>query len=260
MSLLLACARRAFDTIPLYRALYGRRPDSEAEIPFLPVSAFHRAAAPTDLAAANDMLRGIVPAYSRNARALPVVALESEAEWRLRLDRFRHALDVLGAGPQAGLHFAVVADEASGPFASDIANFLAWDRAECSAIFQWDDPAIVATTLAAVAPDVVILTGAGIAFRDLAPRDAILIACLHADASFDGFVGMDRLLVSDELFVIGAARRGETNFAYDDRSVLLEADPASGLLAVTTVAFDSFALVRRCVGLPYPVAGAHAGL
>ena len=140
MSPVLDAARRAFDSIPLYRAIYGSRPQSEADVPFLPISAFHRAGTSLDIIASTEAIRGVIPAYSRHARRLPVTVLESEAEWTLRLERFRHALSVLGAAPEDGRRFAIVADEATGPFASDIANFLAWDRAECSVIFLWDGP------------------------------------------------------------------------------------------------------------------------
>jgi hypothetical protein len=258
MSSVLDAARRAFDSIPLYRAVYGSRPECEADVPFLSVSAFHRAAAPVDIIASTAAILGAVPPFRRGARRLPVTILESERETALRLDRFRHALKILDAEPKAGLRFAIVADEATGPFAADMANFLAWDRAECAALFVSDGPARIHAALAALTPDIVLLATAGPALRP--QTGARIVTCIHADSPSEGFIGTDRLLVSDELFVLGAARAGELSYAFDRRSLLIEEDPASGRMAVTTTAFDCLALIRLCLDIFPAGAGAHARL
>jgi hypothetical protein len=260
MSLVLDTARRAFDTIPLYRTLYGSRPEREVDVPFLSISAFHRAATPLDIVASTDAIRGIVPAFSRHARRLPVTVLESEAEWKLRLDRFRHALSLLDASPEDGRRFAIIADEATGAFASDIANFLAWDRAECAVVFLWDKLERIESTLAALAAEIILATSTSQAIPGLLQRGARLLTCEHIDNPSSGLVGTDRLLVSDELFVVGAARAGSPSYGFDPRSILIEKDPASGRMAVTTTAFDCLALVRSCFDLPHAGAVAHAGL
>jgi hypothetical protein len=261
MSLVLDTAQRAFDTIPLYRTLYGSRPESEEDVPFLPISAFHRAATPLDLVASTGTIRGIVPAFSRHARRLPVTVLESDAEWMLRLDRFRHALSVLDAAPEVGRRFAIIADESTGPFAADIANFLAWDRAECSVIFYlWDGPVEVKDALAALAPDVILLVTGISPMMPVRNEAARVVTCHHIDNPSDGFFTTDRLLVSDELFVIGAARACSPSYVFDPRSVLIEEDPVSGRMAVTTTAFDCVALVRSCFDLLHAGAVAHAGI
>jgi hypothetical protein len=260
MSLVLDTARRAFDTIPLFRTLYRSRPEREADVPFLSISAFHRAATPLDIVASTGTIRGIVPAFSRHARRLPVTVLESEAEWKLRLGRFRHALSLLDASPQDGRRFAVIADEATGAFASDIANFLAWDRAECAVVFLWDKLERIEGTIAALAPDIILATSMSPAMPDLLQSGARLVTCQHVDNPSSGLLRTDRLLVCDELFVIGAAPAGSPSYDFDPRSILIEEDLASGRMAVTTTAFDCLALVRSCFDTPHAGAVAHAGL
>jgi hypothetical protein len=261
MSVVLDTARRAFDTIPFYRRLYGSRPERDADVPFLSVSAFHRAATPLDIVASTESIRGIVPAFSRHARRLPVAVLESEAEWKLRLDRFRHALSVLDAAPEEGRRFAIIADESTGPFAADIANFLAWDRAECSVIFHLSDgPVEVDRTLASLAPDIILYFTGTSPMMPMQNTTARLVTSHHIDNPSNGLFTTDRLLVSDELFVIGAARPCSPSYVFDPRSVLIEEDPESGRMAVTTTAFDCLALVRSSFDLPHAGAVAHAGI
>jgi hypothetical protein len=57
------------------------------------------------------------------------------------------------------------------------------------------------------------------------------------------------------LSVLGAARAGQHRYWFDLRSVLPEAEPRSGLLAVTTPAFTCFPLVRYCLGRALAIAG-----
>ncbi len=250
MSLVLATAQRAFDAVPLYRALYGRRPERVEDVPFISASAFHRAQRPLDVITTPDGLRGVVPAFSRHGRRLPVAVLESEEEWRLRRDRLHHALSVLDATPAPSRRYAIVTDDSSGPFASDISNFLAWDRTACSIVFVWDSPQRVETALAAVSPDIVLVAGAAALVPRLTKAGRKLVACVPVDGAPDDFLYLDRLLVSDEMFVMGAAPVNEAAYRFDPRSVIAEIDPATGRLAVTTLAFNCFALVRYCLDLP----------
>ena len=264
MSLVLDAARRAFDTIPLYRALYGSRPESEADVPFLSISAFHRAGTPLDIIASTETIRGVIPAYSRHARRLPVTILESEAEWTLRLERFRHALSVLGAAPEAWPPLRDRRGRGDRPLRQRHRQLPRLGPRRMLGHFP----------LGRTGARRSHTRGARAGYRHRrrwracrlpspeAKSRPELSTCVHADNPPDGLVEMDRLLVSDELFVIGAARAGDTSYEFDPRSVLIESDPASGRLAVTTTAFDCLALVRYCLEFPLPPTGdhAHAGL
>jgi len=91
---------------------------------------------------------------------------------------------------------------------------------------------------------VVLVAGTNSVVPRLVQAGVRPVICAHVDAPADDAADLDRLLVSDELFVMGAARAADPGYQFDDRSLLVETDPASGRLAVTTNAFDCFALVR----------------
>ena len=89
-----------------------------------------------------------------------------------------------------------------------------------------------------------IITTTLVAPEQLQHLGAKLIAIQHIEALNLGTVKFDRLLVSDELNVMAAACAGEETYRFDGRSLLLEREPSSGQLAVTTTAFTLFALVQ----------------
>jgi hypothetical protein len=118
----------------------------------------------------------------------------------------------------------------------------------------------VDAALAALAPDITLVVTGIASMMPVRNKAARLVTCHHIDNPSDGFFTTDRLLVSDELFVIGAARACSPSYVFDPRSVLIEEDPESGRMAVTTTAFDCLALVRSSFDLPHAGAVAHAGI
>jgi hypothetical protein len=255
MSRLLDTAQRAFDAVPFYSVLYRVRPEVEDDVPFISHVAFHRARGTVDCIARTAQIIGAVPAYRRGLSCFPLTVLESEEEWQARLGRLRHALGLLGVGPEAGLRFALVADDATGPFASEISNFLAWDRAEGSIVFLPSSGVSVSAAVGGLAPDVVLVVSPDVAPEEIAHSGRKVVTVRHVGDARPDPIGFDRLLVCDELFVLGAARAGQHGYWFDLRSVVPEAEPRSGLLAVTTPEFTCFPLVRYCLGRKLALAG-----
>ncbi|HEV2899374.1 MAG TPA: hypothetical protein VGX71_16375 [Pseudaminobacter sp.] len=255
MSGVLRSAQRAFDAIPFYRGLYGDRPTRDDQVPFISHVTFHRAAGPIDVIASSAEIMGAVPCLRRGLCRLPLTILESEKEWRTRIARLRHAMRSLGCPVDGRLRFAVLSDDATGPFASELSNCLAWDRSECSVVFAFGSLASVRSMLAAISPDVIVVTTASLPLEELRGLGKKLVAIEHIDAMPRPPLRVDRLLVCDELWIIAAARAGEDAYRFNRRTLLVEVEPQGGRLVVTTPGFTLFALVRYCLGGGFAVVG-----
>lgn len=249
MGRLLEAARRAYDQVPLYRTLYGARPRAEAEIPFISHVSYHRARGVLDCIAAEDDILGAVPAYRRKSRALPVTPLQSDEEWNDRLARLLAGLERLDILPADGpLRFLMIADEATGPFAGELSNALGWVKHQASITYHDDGKASLDGALEAFAPDVAVVVTPKLASGTLAPWGGRSVFVTHLDSEDLADRSCDRLLVCDELHVLGARPAGGRAFHCDAADLAIEREPYSGQTAVTTLNFTCFPLIRYALG------------
>ena len=78
---LIEAARHAYDTVWLYRAIYGTKPTSPDDVPFISHVNFHRARNVLDCVVEGCEIHGAVPGYVHGSRDLPVTPVESGEEW-----------------------------------------------------------------------------------------------------------------------------------------------------------------------------------
>lgn len=255
MSPLLQAARRAYDTTTLYRVLYRDAPESEAAIPFVSHANYHRARGVVDCMTREAEIVGAVPAYHRNVRRIPVNVVESEEEWILRQQRLVRALADLGiAGDGPRYSFLLVADDASGPFACELSKGLTWERHQASITYLGGRRALLEADLAAYRPDIVLIVTPELTAGQLPDSEARIMTVTHVERPLEPGLDNDEFVVCDELHVLGARPANDDTLYFDAEQLHLEADPVSGLAAVTTLEFDCFPLVRYCLGSAFAVA------
>lgn len=240
---LLAAARAAYDALPPYRALWPGRPTVETGIPFIGAADLHRVGGAGQLYLAGTDPVGAVPPLRRGRAHLGVTRLEADGDWLLRQRRLIGALSRLGA-TRLPRRMALVTDDATGPFAADLVELLAWSRISASLVYAEAGPDGVDRAIEALAPDLVLLV-AGIE-RPATNRQ--LVAVTHAGDRPAAATDRARLVVCDELQVLASAGAGETSYVPVDDSVRLETDPRTGQLAVTSLAFTAAPVIRLRVG------------
>lgn len=245
MGPVLDAAQRAYDAVPLYRVLYPQRPQRESQVPFISYVEYHHARGPLDCITGVDQALGAVPAYNRKSQRLPVTPLESGDEWTGRLNRLLAGLAHLGL-PDAngGLSVLLLADDATGPFASELSNGLGWVRHRASISYIDGRSANVLRDIETFDPQVVLVVTPQLAPRDLAGTGRRVVAVTHVNSEAVDDPSCDRLLACDELHVLGARRVGQRQYVCDGSDLVVERVPESGNLAVTTTAFTCLPLIR----------------
>ncbi len=240
---LLAAARAACDALPLYRALWSRRPTVEADIPYIGAADLHCLDGPGQLHVAGADPVGAVPPLRRGRPHLGFTRIEADGDWLLRQRRLIGALSRLGS-TRLPRRMALVTDDATGPFAADLVELLAWSRVSASLVYAEAGPRSIDRGIEALAPDLVLLV-AGV---ERPAIDVPLVMVVHAGDRPAAATQTARLLVCDELQVLASAGAGETTYIPADDSVRLEIDPRTGLLAVTSLAFTAAPVIRLQVG------------
>ncbi len=240
---LLAAARAAYDALPLYRELWPGRPTTETDIPFIGAADLHGVGDPGQLHVAGADPVGAVPPLRRGRPHLGFTRLEADGDWLLRQHRLIGALSRLGA-KRLPHRVVLVTDDVTGPFAADLVELLAWSRISASLVYAEAGPGGVGRAIEALAPDLVLLL-AGV---ERPATDLPLVVVAHAGDRPAAGTHTARLLVCDELQVLGSAGAGETAYVPADDSVRLETDPRSGQLAVTSLAFTAAPVIRLRVG------------
>ena len=260
MEPILDAAQRAYDTVALYHRLYPRRPVRGAEVPFISYVAYHHARGPLDCITDLEEALGAVPAYGRKSRRLPVTPLESGEEWTARLNRLLAGLAHLDLPTDdGGLGVLLVADDATGPFAGDLSNGLGWARHRASISYIDGRGGDLPRDIEAFDPDVVLVVTPQLAPRDLAAAGRRVIAVTHVTSEAVDDRSCDRLLVCDELHVLGARRAGARRYRCDATDLVIERVPESGNLAVTTTGFTCLPLIRYGFDRPFELDAGAGG-
>lgn len=255
MSRLLQVARRAYDETTLYKILYRSSPVSEASIPFVSHTNYHRARGIVDCMVAGAEIVGAVPAYHRNIRRIPVNVVESEEEWVLRQQRLVRALADLGIATEGPRYsFLLIADDASGPFACELSKGLSWERHQASITYLAGRRELLAADLAAYRPDIVLIVTPELTGDQLPDCGARIFSVNHVERPPAPGPNGDEFVVCDELHVLGARPANDNTLYFDAEQLHLEVDPVSGLAAVTTLEFDCFPLIRYSLGSALTVA------
>lgn len=240
-------AQRAYDSVKIYRMIYGRRPRIATDIPFISHVQFHRARSVLDCVADMSDIHGAVPSYIQGSQSLPLTPVENGEEWSYRLNRLASALEYLGLPVNHQRYrFLIVADERTGVFASYFSDQLGWLRHQASLTYV-DFPGFnLQREVQCLDPHAVLLmTSFGL---DFAESGARLINLLNINQFWQQTQEYDRLLFCDELHVIGACRAGEEDYHYDHSLLFLERDPVSDRLAVTLPDFSCWPWIRFTIG------------
>ena len=243
----LAAARRAFDTVPIYRRLYGDRPARTRAVPAIGPSAFHLADSVADCIVDADAVVAAVAPLCRGLPRLPFSPVEDRAEAQAREQRLLAALDFLGC-TTSRTRFLLLADDATGPLAARLSNSLAAAGGSASILFHAADPAVTGSAVAALDPHSLILLADDPRLDDLAVAGCAVLRLV----GLDGWRRTDRrgarLLFSDELHAIGAARAGDPFTLLAQGGLVFETTDPGGQLLVTTVAFTCLPLIRYALG------------
>ena len=255
-SALLEAARAAYAALPLYRRLWGRLPERDSDIPFLGAADLSLVEGPVDLVVAGAAPVGIVPPFQRGWTTLPVTRLEAEGDWLLRQSRLIKGLSHLLAGKLPG-RTVLVTDDVHGPFAADLVELLAWSRIEASLVYigagagAGAEAGWAATAIRALEPDLVLFVGTPSCPTKRLPCVAVVAA---GNAPAEPAAPGARLLVCDALQVVGAARVGEARIRPVEGSILLELDPATAELAVSSLDYAAAPVIRWRIGAGMAIA------
>ena len=251
MSVLLEAAQRAYATTRIYREIYGRSPTVERDVPFISHVAYHRARGLLDCITDSGLISGALPPYHRNVRRLPLTVVESEREWDQRLARLTTALVNLGAWPGHGTgHFVLVAEDATGTLASYLSEVLSWERQQASIVYADGGCRSLALDLSAYDPEVVLLLAPSLTPDDLPAECGRIVSIEPIDRPLRwlGRPDVDTILMCDESHVIAWRSSGAPRFDLEAPGLLVEAEPRSGQLCITTLDFDLFPLIRYALG------------
>lgn len=243
----LAAARRAYDTVPFYRRLYGERPVRLRSVPAIGPSAFHRADSVVDCVVDGDAVASAVAPLCRGVPRLPFAPVEDRAEALAREQRLVAGLRRLGRfAPQDGTRFLLLADDATGPLAARLSNGLAAAGGSASILFHGCALDTTRSAVAALDPHCVVLLAGDPRMDDLA--HGAVVRVVPVDGWRRDERRCDRLLFSDELHAIGAARAGEPFTLLPEGGLAFETAHPSGQLLVTTTAFTCMPLIRFVLG------------
>ena len=81
---LLAAAKLAFRETSFYSHIYRSEPNDVSEIPFISLSAYHRAYGILDCIVDREAMIGVIPPFRRFAKKFPFSVPEDECELVLR--------------------------------------------------------------------------------------------------------------------------------------------------------------------------------
>ena len=243
----LQAAQSAFDETTFYRELYRTRPEEVDDLAFVSHAAYHRATGLLGCIADREEIIGAIAPWLRGVRRFPYTIVESDEESLHRFNRFVHALDVLGLRGDSPRKFAVVTDDAHGPWACELLKGLAWDSHQASMTYIENGVEAVAADIAALEPDCVIAATEPGVYSP--PEGYPFVQAVHAEGPAQS-AGVDQLLTCDELHIFAARKKGADAFTYDARSLCVEQEPHSKLPAITTTEYDVFPLVRYVLSAP----------
>lgn len=246
---LIESAQRAFDTVKLYRLIYGKKPEVIEDIPFISHVHFHRARHVLDCVARGSEILGAVPGLLRGRSDLPLTALESADEWDYRLNRLDTGLQHLDIFLTTERYkILIVADQITGVFASYLSDQLGWLKHQASISYIDFSECNIEDTISHFDPDLVLnLTAHALPGVDTA-ENTTLVSIIHVNNLWQKQSANNQLLVCDELHVIGARRTGEQHFCYGCSHILFEVEPKSARLAITLPDFSCWPWIRYTVG------------
>lgn len=246
----LRAARRAFRSVPLYRALYGEAPRSAEDVPFVDRRTYAGCERLSDCVDAALRPCNAVPSYHRRRPHFPTTILECPADRRVRTDRLARALTRLGMGSRRLLTDVVLlASDETGPFACDIAELLSLRGGQVAVGFP--DGRHDAEALTRRATLVLIVQSPETAILPPLPETAVVV-CHAAEAGCWG-TAEHRILVCEGPHVLAVAPRGEASFVALDRDWVVERSPGAAAPAVTATRRACFPLVRYVLDADVPI-------
>ena len=249
MRKLIESAQRAFDTVKLYRLIYGTKPKVLEDIPFISHVHFHRAQHVLDCVARDSKILGAVPSLLRGCSDLPLTALESADEWDYRLNRLDTGLQHLDIFlTEQRYKILIVADQITGVFASYLSDQLGWLKHQASISYIDFPECNIEDTISHFDPDLVLNLTAHVLPEVDSAENTAHVAVIHVNNLWQKQSTNNQLLVCDELHVIGARRAGEHHFRYGCSHILLEVEPKSARLAITLPDFSCWPWIRYMVG------------
>ena len=246
MNPLLSAAQRAFDETEFYGSIYPCRPTCLDEIPFINHSHYHQAMGILDCITDRSEVSGALAAYHRNARKFPFNIVEGETEQQQRHKRLIHALSILGITSKNSNRFLLIADDASGPFAGELATCLAWEHHQASIVFHHGSDAQLHEDITCYKPDYLLnvsIFSSGIALKGL---DQKMINVHHVDQLIPDKENL--LLACDEIGIFACRKDPADPFVYDQENLLIETNPHSRLPALTTQNFRIAPFIRYSPG------------
>lgn len=189
---------------------------------------------------------GALAAYHRNARKFPFNIVEGETEQQQRHKRLIHALSVLGITSKNSNRFLLIADDASGPFAGELATCLAWEHHQASIVFHHGSDAQLHEDITCYKPDYLLnvsIFSSGIALKGLEHK---MINVHHVDQLIPDKENL--LLACDEIGIFACRKDPADPFVYDQENLLIETNPHSRLPALTTQNFRIAPFIRYSPG------------
>ena len=250
MSRLLTAAQRAFDQTGFYAGLYGTRPDNPSQIPFINHAHYHRAAGLLDCITDRSLVSGCLPAFHRNGRRFPFNIVESDTEQQQRHQRLLHSLRSIGITAEAE-NFLLIADDATGSLAGEIATCLAWEHHRASIAYHHGDDTQLRKDIDGHAPGCLIQLSPTLGRW---PRDWFPCPTLTVHSTDHPLPDTDNVMLTcDEIGIFAAGRTPAEPFIHETENLLIEMNPLTGLPAFTTVNFGIFPFIRYSPG-HFPIA------
>ena len=242
MNPILSAAQRAFDETQFYETLYSSKPTRLNEIPFINHASYHQAQGILDCITDRSEVSGALAAYHRNVLKFPFNIVESETEQQHRHKRLMHALDGLEINTNIAAKFLLITDDASGPFAGELATCLAWEHHQASICFHHGPDKQLLEDINSYNPEYILNVANCSPEIDLEELDQTIITLHHIDHRVPDTKNL--LLACDEIGVFAGRKNPTDPFFYDNENLLIEINPRSNLPAMTTTHFGISPFIR----------------
>ena len=167
----------------------------------------------------------------------------------LRHKRFIHALDnILQFGVKKSKTFLILIDETTGPFCGNFLSSLAWERHRACFLY-WVNTQQLNDDLKAFNAECLIIATPFVHQRDIPDHTIVKIQIQHINYQTTWHKNTNAILVCDECSALAYKTCTDSKFHYSQDSLLLETNPNSGYVAVTTIDFDCQPFIRYSLNL-----------
>ncbi len=251
---ILAAAQHAFQKTVLYTQLFGKVPEACETVPYISHFNYHQASGVLDCIDQDVDIIGALPPFHRNFGRFPFTVVEGGNDLILRQERIVRALIDIGIQKNSRKSILIIADDSTGPFASDLSTGLGWEQHQSSICYLNGYKKDLQDQIKAHEPDFIFwcLIQPPDDWIKMEPERIIL--ALHIDYPIPK-PKFAAWLFADEINILGSRPADRVAFDIDQEQFFIENHPVSGLPHLTTLGTVVYPFIRYGFDQSIPVFG-----